>query len=307
MARLHARKLTHTRACHVPPSPHPCPGLGLFVDSGAVGPGAVVALFPGLVYGRDQYRRMPGYPKVDRGNPYLLARYDARILDSQPWGRGRLPPPLPGSEGGEGGGDTGGGADATHASPQPPRRRNLLQRIAVASDGPAVPVMESVTWVTPTTGEAAALELLEGRHPLALAHYANHPGEDSAPNTMLAPFTWRLPLARRADRDGRDNDDGDSSDDEEAAGDEQQERQSAQPPGVAGAGPWVRAYLPTLGYGRELSAEVLREEVHGVALIALQPLGAGEEVVFNYRLSPGLGRPAWYVPVDEVEEDRRWA
>ena len=33
----------------------------------------------------------------------------------------------------------------------------------------------------------------------------------------------------------------------------------------------------------------------------------GDEVVFNYRLSPGLGRPQWYVPLDDVEEDRRWA
>jgi hypothetical protein len=33
-------------------------------------------------------RRMPGYPRIDRGNPYLTARYDHGIVDSLPWGRG---------------------------------------------------------------------------------------------------------------------------------------------------------------------------------------------------------------------------
>ena len=46
-----------------------------------------------------------------------------------------------------------------------------------------------------------------------------------------------------------------------------------------------------------------------VGLVALQPLTSGSELLFNYRLSPGLGfgRPEWYVPVDEEEEDRRWS
>lgn len=33
---------------------------------------------------------MPGYPRMDIGNPYLTARYDGRIVDSLPWGRGWL-------------------------------------------------------------------------------------------------------------------------------------------------------------------------------------------------------------------------
>lgn len=35
-------------------------------------------------------RRMPGYPRMDVGNPYLTARYDSYIVDSLPWGRGWL-------------------------------------------------------------------------------------------------------------------------------------------------------------------------------------------------------------------------
>jgi hypothetical protein len=49
------------------------PGNGLFVR-GHAPPGAVLAVFPGLAYGRPEYSRLPGYPKVDRGNPYLIAR-----------------------------------------------------------------------------------------------------------------------------------------------------------------------------------------------------------------------------------------
>lgn len=33
---------------------------------------------------------MPGYPRMDVGNPYLTARYDSCIVDSLPWGRGWL-------------------------------------------------------------------------------------------------------------------------------------------------------------------------------------------------------------------------
>ncbi|CAM6098078.1 unnamed protein product [Calypogeia fissa] len=31
---------------------------------------------------------MPGYPRVDRGNPYLISRYDGLIVDAKPWGKG---------------------------------------------------------------------------------------------------------------------------------------------------------------------------------------------------------------------------
>ena len=35
---------------------------------------------------------------------------------------------------------------------------------------------------------------------------------------------------------------------------------------------------------------------------------ADEELLLDYRLSPGLSsRPGWYYPVNSEEEDRRWA
>ena len=40
-------------------------------------------------------RRIPGYPKVDRDNDYLMARFDGAVLDGKPWGRGAaVPGPL---------------------------------------------------------------------------------------------------------------------------------------------------------------------------------------------------------------------
>jgi hypothetical protein len=43
---------------------------------------------------------MPGYPRVDRGNDYLMTRFDGAVVDGLPWGRGHydlgsawLPPP----------------------------------------------------------------------------------------------------------------------------------------------------------------------------------------------------------------------
>jgi hypothetical protein len=51
-----------------------------------------VALFPGLVYSRADYRRMAGYPKVDKGNPYLVAAFTGHVVDSLPWGRGWMAP-----------------------------------------------------------------------------------------------------------------------------------------------------------------------------------------------------------------------
>jgi hypothetical protein len=47
---------------------------------------------------------MAGYPKVDRGNPYLVAAFTGHVVDSLPWGRGWMA----GQVGGGGGGGYGG-------------------------------------------------------------------------------------------------------------------------------------------------------------------------------------------------------
>lgn len=44
-----------------------------------------------------------------------------------------------------------------------------------------------------------------------------------------------------------------------------------------------------------------------IGLVATRFIDHGEELFMNYRLNPRLARPQWYMPVDEQEEQRRWA
>ena len=48
-------------------------------------------------------------------------------------------------------------------------------------------------WVQALNALDCALNLVEGRHPLACGHYINHPPKGHAPNVMIAPFTVQLP------------------------------------------------------------------------------------------------------------------
>jgi hypothetical protein len=54
------------------PHRHPPPPTAL---QGHAPPGALVALFPGLVYPKELHAHLPNYPKVDTDNPYLIARW----------------------------------------------------------------------------------------------------------------------------------------------------------------------------------------------------------------------------------------
>lgn len=76
----------------------------------------------------------------------------------------------------------------------------------------------------------------------------------------------------------------------------------------------LRAYVPNASVKKTTKSEdddtddeqvELQEEVLGLALVATRPL-ADEEILMNYRLSTHLERPAWYHPVDNAEDERRW-
>lgn len=43
-----------------------------------------------------------------------------------------------------------------------------------------------------------------------------------------------------------------------------------------------------------------------LVFVALRDL-KDEEIFLNYRLSPHVARPSWYIPVDTDEEWRRWS
>jgi hypothetical protein len=239
-------------------------------------------------------------------------------------------PAAPAYLGGSGGGGSGG-----RAPPPPlPEKKGYVRIMVEASDGPRRPPPPTA-WVAATTYEAAALEKLEGRHPLALAHFANHATAALPPNAMVAPVRFRLrrPPARGGGGvEGGGEGGGDGGGDGEWEGPERGEEV------------WLRAYVPFLPYAMEpgapshLLGEVgfggpraegacwhqgwacAREggwgarrgacaarpcptrrvakrpqscpapapprgpqEAVGMGLVALGPIGDGEEVVFNYR------------------------
>ena len=47
------------------------------------------------------------------------------------------------------------------------------------------------------------------------------------------------------------------------------------------------------------------DPVLGMAFVATRAI-EDEEILLNYRLSPGMKHPDWYQAVDAAEEQRRW-
>lgn len=96
-----------------------------------------------------------------------------------------------------------------------------------------------------SAGEAAALEMLEGRNPLASAHYANHPGVGSVPNAIIASFTFK-PVGSSSGGSGGSGGRGDRG--SGGSSGEQTE-------------PWMRAYVPNIPYSYQCSREDLLNRV----------------------------------------------
>ncbi|GIL65077.1 hypothetical protein Vafri_18921 [Volvox africanus] len=156
--------------------PHPEAGTGVFIR-GEARPGSVVAIFPGVLYGRTQLAHMPNFPKVDTNNPYLSCRYDQSIVDSKPWGPGdpgtsassgscaisHLPTSISGIR----------AADGSSSSSSSSSISFIRDSTASASCWGDSCSTSWWTWAGPLS---SALGQLEGRHPLALGHFVNHPG-----------------------------------------------------------------------------------------------------------------------------------
>lgn len=321
---------------------HDSAGNGLFL-LGQARPGAVVALFPGLVYPPLYHKYMPDYPKVDLDNPYLIARYDGLVIDSKPWTKpwgNEGATPLRHQQGGLGPlpfltrvgrrlsrwvgdphleelrykkelqavqeetkrrvldsmGLSGKSQGAVKPTGLPDKGFPGGDNEVLSSDGAPPEATSNVKslpfsssdWLLLTSPSACYLQLLDPRHPLALAHLANHPGKGMTPNTMVASFTLKL---------------------NSSGGDLADWRRFL--PNITFEEPLIRFQAPggDMGVPRDdvILDHVLNQEVRGIALVATHPIEDGEEIFFNYRMSPGLWRPSWYHPVDEVEEDRRWA
>ncbi|KAK8934878.1 hypothetical protein KSP39_PZI014685 [Platanthera zijinensis] len=238
---------------------HEQAGLGLFL-SGECNVGSVVAFYPGIVYSPAYYQHIPGYPRVDARNSYLITRYDDIVINAQPWGLG---------------GESRDIWDGFY--PQ-----NIKPDSASNYEESSDRLLKVLSRPLERTRVVSTREVLELRNPLAFGHFANHPAKGSEPNVMVCPYDFSP-----AEED-------------------------------------MRAYIPNISFGSEESVAMKRlgifwyrskgaggqgedaRIVKALVLVATRPL-CEEEVYLNYRLSNSKRRPAWYSPVDEEEDKRRWS
>ena len=149
--------------------PHKDAGQGLFL-SGEANVGAVLAIYPGVIYSPAYYRYIPGYPRIDACNNYLITRYDGTIIDAKPW-----------SLGGETRDLWDGSYLVDHNAVPPKGSDNNSDRVWRMLSKPLEKNMRE------NFGE-----VLERRNPLAFGHFANHPPKGSSPNVMICPYDFPL-------------------------------------------------------------------------------------------------------------------
>lgn len=135
-------------------------------------------------------------------------------------------------------------SNVSSGSSRAPRRKGLIGRIIAASDGTQRPIPPT-TWINATSAEAAHLELLEGRHPLALAHFANHPPAGAAPNTVIASFKVKVTG-------------GGGSSSSHGVGGSSSSSSMAEDP-------CLRAYVPNIDYCEECNPKQLLHDVSGLS------------------------------------------
>ncbi|XP_077247120.1 uncharacterized protein LOC143886851 [Tasmannia lanceolata] len=238
--------------------PHKEAGQGLYL-CGSADVGSVLALYPGVIYSPAYYRNIPGYPRVDAKNPYLITRYDGIVINAQPWGTG---------------GETRKVWDGVSLPELWPNPSEGMDR---SSDHFWKLLSKPLEGNHSENGE-----LLERRNPLAFGHFANHPPKGTDPNVMVCPYNFPL-----TEKD-------------------------------------MRVYIPNILFGPEEKGRMKRLGsfwfksggsgdggadvlvMKTLVLVATRSL-CDEEVFLNYRLSNTKRRPAWYTPVDEEEDRRRWS
>ncbi|KAK6241548.1 hypothetical protein SCA6_006937 [Theobroma cacao] len=148
--------------------PHNEAGQGLFLN-GEANVGAVIAMYPGVIYSPASYRYIPGYPRVDAQNTYLITRYDGTVINAQPWGYG---------------GETRelwDGSTMLDLRPNAEVTEKGLDRFWRVLSNPLN-----------NSQVGSGGEILERRNPLALAHFANHPAKGMVPNVMVCPYDYPL-------------------------------------------------------------------------------------------------------------------
>ncbi|KAM7487709.1 hypothetical protein LguiB_025193 [Lonicera macranthoides] len=151
--------------------PHKEAGQGLFVN-GEADVGGVIAFYPGVIYSPAYYRYIPGYPRVDAQNPYLITRYDGTVINAQPWG-------------------TGGETREVWDGLKVAGLRPSMQGAETGSDQ----VWKMLSKPLEGSKLGGTGEVLERRNPLAFAQFANHPPKGVDPNVMV--YSYDFPLTEK--------------------------------------------------------------------------------------------------------------
>lgn len=115
---------------------------------------------------------MPGYPRVNAQNTYLITRYDGSVINAQPWG-------------------TGGETREVWDGFTVPEFRPNIQ----GADAGADRVWKMLSKPLDATRLGSNAEVLERRNPLAFAHFANHPAKGMDPNVMV--YSYDFPLVEK--------------------------------------------------------------------------------------------------------------
>ena len=144
--------------------PHKEAGQGLFLN-GKADVGSVIAIYPGIIYSPAYYHYIPGYPRVDAQNPYLITRYDGTVINAQPWGFG---------------GET---CEVWNSLNMLEIKLNL-QGDEKGSDR----IWRLLSKPMEGTQVGYRGDIIERRNPLALAHYTNRPAKDMTPKVMICPY-----------------------------------------------------------------------------------------------------------------------
>ncbi|KAK6933645.1 hypothetical protein RJ641_036539, partial [Dillenia turbinata] len=147
-------------------------GQGLFIN-GEADAGAVVAFYPGVTYSPAFYRYIPGYPRVDAHNPYLITRFDGTVINAQPWGIG------------------GEARELWDGSIVAQIKADVTKDVEKGSDR----IWKMLSKPLEHKQGICGAEVLERRNPLAFAHFANHPAKGMIPNVMVCPYDF--PLSER--------------------------------------------------------------------------------------------------------------
>lgn len=149
--------------------PHKDAGQGLFLE-GEAEVGSVIAIYPGVIYSPAYYRYIPGYPRVDAHNSYLITRYDGTVINAQPWGRG------------DDKREYWEGMSYSEVNP------STEQVMGNGSDR----IWKMLSKPLESDKSGTSGEILERRNPLAFAHFANHPPKGTLPNVMICPYDFPL-------------------------------------------------------------------------------------------------------------------